>query len=137
MAQKVTVETIVAAPVEKVWECFTGPEHIKDWNNASNDWHTTKAENDLRTGGAFFARMEAKDGSQGFDFAGTYNDVVSHERIAYTMGDGRTVVVVFTPEEGKTRVTETFEIESQNSEEVQRDGWQAILNNFRDHTEAH
>lgn len=133
---KITIETTVHAPVEKVWECWTLPEHIMRWNNASDDWHTTKAENDLKTGGKFVSRMEAKDGSTGFDFGGTYDEVKTHERIAYTMGEGRKVAVIFTPAGGGTKIVETFEAETQNPEEMQRSGWQSILNNFKKYAES-
>jgi uncharacterized protein YndB with AHSA1/START domain len=135
-AEKVTVETTINAPIEKTWSYFTEPKHIEAWNHASDDWHTTHAENDLRPGGAFSSRMEAKDGSQGFDFGGIYDEVKALERIAYTIGDGRKVIVVFTPEGEKTRVTETFEAESENSPEMQRGGWQSILDTFKKYVEA-
>lgn len=136
MAQTITVETRVNAPVAKVWECFTQPEHIRQWNSASPDWHTPAATNDLRQGGRFTCRMEARDGSIGFDFAGTYDEVVPNERIAYTIADGRKVVIDFTEANGATRVIETFEIEGEHSAEMQRAGWQAILDNFRGHVES-
>ena len=131
-----TVETTVAAPVEKVWDYWTKPEHITKWNNASDDWHTPRATNDLRTGGTFTARMEAKDGSFGFDFGGTYDEVKQHEIIAYTMGDGRKVKVTFSPEGDGTKVVETFDAESTHSVEMQRGGWQAILDNFKKYAES-
>ncbi len=132
----ITVEATVNAPLEKTWNTWTSPEHIKNWNNASDDWHTPLAENDLRVGGTFTSRMEAKDGSFGFDFSGIYDDVKTNERIAYTMGDGRKVTVLFSKEGDTTKVTETFETESQNPVEMQRDGWQAILNNFKKYAET-
>lgn len=132
----ITVENTVNAPVEKVWEFWTGPEHITKWSNASDDWHTPFAENDLRTGGKFMSRMEAKDGSFGFDFGGVYDDVVTHERIAYTMGDGRKVAIAFSSNGNETKVTETFEPENQNPLEMQQAGWQAILDNFKKYTEG-
>ena len=132
----ITVENIVNAPVEKVWEFWTEPKHITQWNNASDDWHTPRAENDLRVGGKFSARMEAKDGSFGFDFGGTYDDVQQNRTIAYTLGDDRKVRVDFTPQGSSTKVTETFEAESTHSVEMQRSGWQAILDNFKKYTEA-
>ncbi len=132
----ITVETIVQAPLEKVWEFWSQPEHITKWNAASEDWHTPRAENDLRTGGKFSSRMEAKDGSMGFDFGGTYDEVKEHELIAYTMGDGRKVRVVFTPMGDKTLVSETFDPESENSREMQQGGWQSILDNFKNYVEA-
>ena len=132
---KITVETIAAAPVERVWRAYTTPEDIKRWNAASDDWHTTSAQVDLREGGAFSSRMEAKDGSMGFDFAGTYTKIVEHKRIDYSFGD-RTAQVEFaeTPKGVKVRVT--FDSESTHSVEQQRQGWQAILDNFRRHVET-
>jgi uncharacterized protein YndB with AHSA1/START domain len=131
----ITIEATINAPAEKVWELWTNPEHIKQWNNASDDWHTTKAENDVRTGGKFSSRMEAKDGSWGFDFSGVYDDVKKNELIAYTMGDGRKVKVDFSETENKTKVVETFDPESQNPVEMQRSGWQSILDNFKKYAE--
>jgi uncharacterized protein YndB with AHSA1/START domain len=133
--EKITIETQVHAPMEKVWHDFTDPESVKAWNAASNDWHTTKAENDLREGGSFMYRMEAKDGSAGFDFRGTYTEVVPHERIAYTMDDGRTVIAVFTPLEDRVHIVETFDPETENTPEVQRAGWQSILDAFKAYAE--
>lgn len=135
--QTITVQTTVNASIAKVWEIWTSPEHITQWNNASDDWHTPKAENDLRTGGNFLCRMEAKDGSMGFDFAGTYDNVINNERIEYTMGDGRKVRVDFSASGDQTRVVETFEPETENGIELQRGGWQAILNNFKKYAESH
>jgi uncharacterized protein YndB with AHSA1/START domain len=133
----ITVESTVNAPVEKVWEYWTKPEHITQWNNASDDWHTPRAENDLRAGGSFTARMEAKDGSFGFDFGGVYDIVTTNEYIAYTLGDGRKVNITFTANGNTTNVVESFEAESTNSIELQQGGWQAILNNFKKYTEGH
>lgn len=132
----IVIETIVNAPVEKVWEFYTNPEQVTKWNHASDDWHSPRAENDLRVGGTFNYRMEAKDGSFGFDFGGTYTVVTSPEYIAYTMGDGRTVAVTFTSNGSETKVTIAFDPETENSIEMQRDGWQAILNNFKKCVEA-
>jgi uncharacterized protein YndB with AHSA1/START domain len=132
----ITVETTVNAPVEKVWEFWTKPEHITKWNNASDDWHTPRAENDLRAGGSFVSRMEAKDGSFGFDFGGVYDDVQENKYIEYTIGDGRKVKVDFTSEGNATKVVETFEAENTHSIEMQRGGWQAILDSFKKYTEA-
>ncbi|GHN00934.1 activator of HSP90 ATPase [Cytophagales bacterium WSM2-2] len=132
----ITVENTVKASVEKVWKFWTEPQHIKKWNNASDDWHTPAAENDVRTGGKFNVRMEAKDGSFGFDFGGVYDEVKTHQVIAYTMGDGRKVNIKFAANGNETKVTETFEPETQNSIEMQRGGWQAILDNFKKYTEA-
>lgn len=131
----ITVETTVYAPVEKVWQFFTSPEHITKWNFASEDWHSPSAENDLRKGGRFVYRMEAKDGSFGFDFGGTFDTVEPARLLEYTMGDGRRVHVAFEPQGNSTRIVESFEAEQKNPEEIQRAGWQAILDNFRKYTE--
>lgn len=133
---KRTVATTIDAPVAKVWHLWTTPQHIRQWNNASPDWHTPKAENDLRKGGKFLSRMEAKDGSFGFDFEGVYDEVKEHEKIAYTLGDDRQVTITFSGDENQTTVTETFEAEGTNSLEMQEAGWQAILNNFKGYAEA-
>ncbi|MGN6164821.1 MAG: SRPBCC family protein [Flavisolibacter sp.] len=133
----ITVATTVQAPVAKVWEYWTKPEHIVKWSNASDDWHTPRAENDLRVGGSFLSRMEAKDGSFGFDFGGVYDDVQQHRHIAYTIGDGRKVTVDFSSEGDTTKVVESFEAENTHPIEMQRGGWQAILDNFKKYTEAH
>ena len=130
-----TVEALVHAPVEKVWEYWTVPDHITKWSNASDDWHTPYAENDLRAGGKFVSRMEAKDGSFGFDFGGIYDEVRAHDFISYTLGDGRKVEITFIPQENATRVVEVFEPETANPIEMQQEGWQAILNNFKKHAE--
>ncbi|MEP7142123.1 MAG: SRPBCC family protein [Ferruginibacter sp.] len=132
----ITVENIIHAPVEKVWEYWTKPEHITKWNNASDDWHTPRAENDLRVGGSFVARMEAKDGSMGFDFGGVYDVVNNNEYIAYTLGDGRKVKITFSSQGATTKVVESFEAENTNSLELQQGGWQNILDNFKKYTEA-
>ncbi|MDB5230490.1 MAG: polyketide cyclase [Chitinophagaceae bacterium] len=131
----ITIESLVKAPVEKVWKIWSTPEHITKWNNASPDWHTPRAENDLRVGGKFSARMEAKDGSMGFDFAGVYDEVKTNELIGYTIGDGRKVIVNFTSNGNETKVVESFEAENTNSLEMQRGGWQAILDNFKNYVE--
>ena len=136
MPQKITVETIVQAPLEKTWNAWTMPEDIMQWNSASPDWHTPSATNDLREGGTFTARMEAKDGSAGFDFGGTYTKVEQGRTIAYVMSDGRECTVTFEEAEGGTRVTETFDAESENPAEMQREGWQSILDNFKTYVEA-
>ncbi|HUQ66773.1 MAG TPA: SRPBCC family protein [Flavitalea sp.] len=131
----ITVETTVNAPVEKVWKIWNEPDHITQWAAASDDWHTTSAENDLREGGKFLSRMEAKDGSFGFDFGGVYDEVKTHEVIQYTMADGRKVNVQFSGRGNETKIIETFEAESTNPIEMQHHGWQAILNNFKKYTE--
>lgn len=134
--QTITIESTVNAPVEKVWEYWTSPDRITKWNYASDDWHSPSAENDLRKGGKFSARMEAKDGSFGFDFGGTYDEVKPLELIEYTIGDGRKVIIHFTGSDTATKVTETFEAEDTNPIEMQRGGWQAILDNFKKYTES-
>lgn len=134
---KITIETTVNAPLEKVWDFWGKPEHITKWNAASEDWHTPRAENDLRTGGKFSSRMEAKDGSFGFDFEGIYGEVIDHQKIAYAMPDGRQVEILFEEVNGQTKVTEHFDPETENSEEMQRQGWQAILDNFKKYVEGH
>lgn len=126
---------MVHAPLEKVWMFWTEPPYIMQWNNASPDWHTPRATNDLRIDGEFHYQMAAKDKSTEFDFWGTYTEVVPERRIAYTMGDGRKAEVVFERLDDGIRVTETFEAEQTNSEEMQRNGWQAILDNFKKRVE--
>ena len=134
--QKITVETTVKAPIEKVWKFWSTPEHITKWNNASDDWYTPKAENDLRMGGKFVSRMEARDGSFGFDFEGVYDDVKTHELISYSMPDGRKVQITFKSQGDETTVIETFDAENEHPIEMQQQGWQAILNNFKKYTES-
>ena len=129
------VETNVAAPIEQVWRAYTTPEDIKQWNAASDDWHTPDATVDLRVGGVFSSRMEAKDGSMGFDFAGTYTKIIEHKLIEYSFGD-RTAQVEFAPGPNGVGVRVTFDSEPTHSIEQQRDGWLAILNNFARHVEA-
>ena len=132
----IKVEATINAPIEKVWKLWTLPEHITKWNNASDDWHTPHAENDLRTGGKFLSRMEAKDGSFGFDFNGVYDKIITNQLIVYTLEDGRKVKIDFSANGKEMRVIETFEPENENSHELQRSGWQAILNNFKKYAEA-
>lgn len=134
--QKITVQVTVDVPVEKAWEIWSSPEHIVQWATASEDWHTPKSENDLKPGGGFKNRMEAKDGSAGFDFSGTYDEVREHEFISYTIEDGRKVEITFTEKDGKTELSETFDAENQNPADMQQQGWQAILDNYKKHTEA-
>ncbi len=134
--QTITIETMIHAPVQKVWEYWTDPKHIVKWNNASEEWHTPHANNDLRTGGAFTYRMEARDGSMGFDFGGIYDDVKPLEKIAYTIGDGRKVEVIFSQQDDQVRVVETFETENTHPIEMQRMGWQSILDNFKKYAET-
>jgi uncharacterized protein YndB with AHSA1/START domain len=132
----ITVQNLINAPVEKVWEYWNKPEHITQWCSASEDWHTPRAENDLRAGGSFVSRMEAKDGSVGFDFGGVYDVVRKNDYIEYTMGDGRKVNITFTKQGDATNVVESFEAEGTNPVEMQRGGWRAILDNFKKYTES-
>lgn len=135
-ATVITVQTTVNVPVAKAWEYWSKPEHIIQWNSASEDWHTPKAENDLRTGGAFSSRMEARDGSMGFDFGGIYDLVKDHEYIGYHMGDGRQVQIFFTEEGGRTKIVESFDAETENPVEMQQAGWQSIMDNFKKYAES-
>ena len=132
----IKVEATVNAPVEKVWKLWTNPEHVTQWNHASDDWHSPRAENDLRPGGNFLYRMEAKDGSFGFDFTGTYDEVIPNEYIEYTLGDGRKVKTDFRAVEGTTKIVVVFEAEQTHTEEMQRQGWQAIMDNFKKYAES-
>lgn len=127
----ITVTTHTRTTADRVWEYWNTPEHIVHWCHASDDWYTPAAENDLRVGGRFRTAYAARDGSASFDFEGTYTEVVPHERIVYTIDDGRTVEIVFSEEDEGTWIIETFEMEDENSEELQRGGWQSILDNFR------
>ena len=131
----VKIQTTVKAPIDKVWNYWTQPEHIINWNFASNDWHTPWAENDLRRGGKFRCRMESKDGSMGFEIEGVYTDIKLFHLISYIMIDGRSVRIIFTSEGNTTVVNESFDAESENPVEMQRNGWQAILNNFKKYVE--
>lgn len=132
----ITISAVIKSPVEKVWKTWSTPEDIMQWNSASPDWHTPSATNDLRKGGKFSSTMAARDGSMSFDFFGTYDEVKENELIAYTMGDGRTVKVTFRQNGNETEVTEVFEAEGTNPPEMQRAGWQSILDNFKKYTEA-
>ncbi|RKP52964.1 polyketide cyclase [Cohnella endophytica] len=131
-----TVETTVHKPVGDVWSYWTEPQHITKWCFASDDWHAPNAENDLRAGGSFVTRMEAKDGSFGFDFGGVYDEVRINEFISYTIGDGRKVAITFISQDNDTKVIETFEAESTNPIEMQQAGFQAILDNFKKYSES-
>jgi uncharacterized protein YndB with AHSA1/START domain len=131
----VKVQTTVYASVDKVWNYWTLPEHIINWNYASDDWHTPWAENDLRRGGKFKCRMEAKDGSMGFEIEGVYTDVKLFHLISYIMIDGRNVRIIFSAEGNTTTILESFEAESENPVDMQQNGWQAILNNFKKYVE--
>ncbi|MFZ4796427.1 MAG: SRPBCC family protein [Bacteroidia bacterium] len=133
--QTITIEATVNANVETVWSKWTNPNDIVKWNTASDDWHTTKAENDLVVGGKFSSRMEAKDGSFGFDFWGIYTHIIPNELIEYTMGDDRKASVKFSANNGQTTITTLFEAEDENPIEMQQFGWQAILNNFKKYAE--
>ena len=132
----ITVKTTINAPINNVWEIWTSPDHIKKWNYASPDWHTPFAENDLREGGKFKATMAAKDGSMSFDFEGEYTSIKQNEAIEYVMADGRKVEVKFVTTPNGVEIIESFEPETQNSEEMQKGGWQAILNNFKKYAET-
>ncbi len=134
-ATRITVSALVNKPVADVWKIWTDPAHILQWNAASDDWHCPKAENDLKAGGKFSSTMAARDGSFSFDFEGVYDNVELHKRIAYTMADGRTCEILFSEESGGTRVEEAFDAEAQNSVEMQRGGWQAILDRFKKYAE--
>ena len=132
----ITVKTNINAPVQKVWKFWTDPIHIIKWNNASPDWHTPRAENDLRVGGKFLSRMEARDESMGFDFSGIYENVEPLKNIVYVLDDGRKVEITFTENGDVTEITESFEAEEMNAIELQQQGWQSILDNFRKYTES-
>lgn len=131
----ITVSAIINAPVAKVWEIWTNPEHIKQWTFASDDWHAPYADNDVRVDGTFKTTMAAKDGSFSFDFAGVYTKVENHKRLEYVLGDGREVIITFTEDGDTTKVVETFDPESQNSIEMQQSGWQSILDSFKNYVE--
>lgn len=132
----ITIQTLINAPLSKVWECWTSPEHITAWSFASDDWESPFAENDLQVGGKFKTTMAAKDKSAGFDFTGVYTEVEEHALIEYDMEDGRHVKIVFNQTPAGTQVVETFDPEEENSREMQQTGWQAILDNFRKYVES-
>jgi uncharacterized protein YndB with AHSA1/START domain len=132
----ITLETLVKAPQAKVWQAWTKPEHIIHWNYASEDWHTPWAENDLRKGGKFVCRMEARDGAFGFDFIGVYDEIIENKLIAYSIADGRKVKITFANNGSEIKITEAFEAEDSNPLEMQQSGWQAILNNFKKYAES-
>jgi uncharacterized protein YndB with AHSA1/START domain len=136
MATKLTINAVVNAPIEKVWDCWTMPEHITKWNFATDDWQCPHASNDLQVGGKYSARMEAKDGSFGFEFEAIYDVVNLHRELTYTMADGRQATTLFSADDQVTNVTTTFDAEDQNPPELQQQGWQAILNNFVKYTES-
>ncbi len=133
---KITVSAEISADVIKVWDYYTKPEHITKWNYASGDWHCPKAEIDLRVGGKMNSRMEAKDGSFGFDFEAIYDEIVNHKKITYTMLDGRMATTDFESSGSQTKITIVFDAETQNSVDLQRTGWQAILDNFKKYVES-
>ena len=133
---RITVETVVKAPIARVWDAWNNPADIQQWNAPQDDWHTTRSAVDLREGGRFSARMEAKNGSAGFDFEGTYTRVVPKQAIDFRMSDGRDVKIEFVERPGEVLVKETFDTETENTPELQRRGWQAILDNFARHVEA-
>ena len=135
-AVKITVKAEISAPIETIWDYWNGPEHIEKWNAPSDDWHCPSAENDLRSGGKFRSTMAAKDGSMSFDFEGVYDEVIHLKKIAYTMSDGRQAVVQFVQTENLVYITITFDPEDMNPIEMQQGGWQAILDNFKNYTEA-
>ena len=135
MSEKITIEALVRAPLDAVWRAWTTPEDIVQWNAASDDWHTPRASVDLRVGGVFSSRMEARDGSMGFDFEGTYTVVEPMQRIAAVFG-GRTLEVEFLVGDDGVTVRETFEPETTFPVEYQRAGWQAILDRFKGHVEG-
>lgn len=132
----ITVETTIKAPLSKVWENWTKSEHITNWNFASDEWHCPTASNDLKSGGKFNWRMEAKDGSMGFDFIGIYDQIKDKELITYKMSDGRKVEITFIEINGEVKLSESFEAEGTNADEMQRAGWQAILSNFKKYVES-
>ena len=133
---RITVEALVDAPVEQVWKAWNTPEDIQQWNTADPGWHCPSSENDLREGGSFKNRMEARDGSFGFDFEGRYDRVEPHKEISYTMSDGRRATTLFSEKDSGTSVSTSFDAESQNDPEFQKQGWQAILDNFKKYVEA-
>ena len=133
---KITVEVAVNAPIEKVWDKLNNPRDIEQWNQASQDWHCLNASNNLEVGGKLKSTMAAKDGSFSFDFEGIYDEIIPQKLIKYHMEDGRTVEISFKEENNQVVVTETFDAETQNSEEMQKQGWQTILNSFKNHVET-
>lgn len=133
---RIKIEATISAELAKVWNCWIRPQHITQWNFASDDWCCPTACNDVKVGGNYSARMEAKDGSFGFDFSAVYNEVIEQKKLTYTLEDGRKVITEFQKLDDKTKVTTVFDAEKENSEDMQRDGWQAILNNFKKYAEA-
>ncbi len=135
-ATTITVQALINAPVEKVWNSWTGTEHIIKWNCPSPEWHTPKADHDLKPGGNFNYRMEARDGSFGFDFGGVFDQVEKNSILAYTLGDGRKVTIRFVSRESQTEIVQQFEAETENTIELQQTGWQAILDSFKKYVES-
>lgn len=134
---KITIDTVIVADIQKVWDYYNSPEHITQWNHASDDWHCPKAENDMKIGGTYLARMEAKDGSFGFDFKAIYDEIIPMAKVAYTLEDERKVVTTFEKQGEQTKVTTVFDAEGMNPIDMQKAGWQAILNNFKRYTETY
>src|SRR5690606_9694814 len=134
--ERITIQTKIKAPVREVWNYWTDSQHIVNWNQATEDWHTPTAENDLRVGGKFLSSMESPDGSFRFDFGNVYSEVELHQLIAYTMSDERSVEIDFSEKKGENHIVQSFDPESENSIEMQRQGWQAILDNFKKYVEA-
>jgi len=132
----ITVENIVNAPVQKVWDYWNNPDHVTQWCYASEEWHAPWAKADMRVGGTFTTKMEAKDGSMGFEFSGVYDALIENEYIEYTIADGRKVTITFTANGDTTKIVESFEAESMNPIEMQKGGWQSILDNFKKYTES-
>jgi uncharacterized protein YndB with AHSA1/START domain len=135
-ALDITLQAMVKAPLAKVWHLWTSPEHIIQWNNATEEWCTPAAKNELKKGGSFSYRMESKDGKHGFDFSGTYKEIIPEQRIAYTIEDGRNVLITFEENPSGVLITESFQAENLHSRDLQRQGWQAILDNFQRHAET-
>ena len=136
MSDQITISSTVKATKSKAWEFYTSPEHITQWNFADPSWHCPSASNDMRVGGKYVARMEAKDGSFGFDFEAVYDEVINQKKITYTMGDGRVATTDFEDLGSTTKVATTFDAETENDVEMQRTGWQAILDNFKKYAET-
>lgn len=136
MDNKITVTATINADVKKVWDYYTNPTHIVNWNFADPSWHCPTATNEMKVGGVYKARMEAKDGSFGFDFEAVYNEIIPEKKLVYTIADGRKVINTFDEKNGETSVITEFEAESQNPIEMQKDGWQSILNNFKNYIET-
>ncbi len=137
MKNTITITAQIKGDLKKVWDYYTLPEHITQWNFADPSWHCPWATNDLRPGGKYVARMEARDGSFGFDFGATYDQIVPKKSFSYTIGDGRKVIVEFKPSGAIIEIIISFEAETQNPLEMQRGGWQSILNNFKEYAEGH